>query len=98
MIRYALICDAGHVFESWFRSSDTFDTLVSTGQVSCAVCGSDRVEKAPMAPALGRAQKRTPAPERRDDQPAPKSAPMPSAEDRGARPDLAALRAKIEAI
>ena len=52
MIRYALRCDKGHDFDGWFRSSDAFASLQRAGQVSCAQCGSARVEKALMAPAV----------------------------------------------
>ena len=50
MIRYSLRCDQGHDFDGWFRSSDGFDSLRASGQVTCAVCGSAKVEKALMAP------------------------------------------------
>ena len=50
MIRYSLHCDQGHEFDGWFRSSDGFDSLRASGQVTCAVCGSAKVEKALMAP------------------------------------------------
>ena len=50
MIRYSLRCDQGHEFDGWFRSSDGFDSLRASGQVTCAVCGSAKVEKALMAP------------------------------------------------
>ena len=52
MIRYALKCPSGHVFESWFRDSAAFDALSSGGRVACAVCGAKPVEKALMAPSL----------------------------------------------
>lgn len=52
MIRYALRCDKGHDFESWFRSAGAFDALSRAQQLSCAVCGSDSVQKALMAPAV----------------------------------------------
>lgn len=52
MIRYALRCEQGHDFDGWFRSADDFDRLNGAGQVVCAVCGSARVEKALMAPAV----------------------------------------------
>lgn len=52
MIRYALRCDKGHDFDSWFRSAAAYDALSGAGQVSCAVCGSVSVQKAPMAPAV----------------------------------------------
>jgi hypothetical protein len=52
MIRYDLICDKGHAFDGWFRDSAGFDAQASGGLLSCAVCGSDRVEKQLMAPGI----------------------------------------------
>lgn len=52
MIRYALICEAGHEFEAWFAGSTAFAEQQSAGQVTCAVCGSSQVGKALMAPSL----------------------------------------------
>lgn len=50
MIRYTLKCSEGHIFDSWFQSAAAFDALVSTGHLSCALCGSAQVEKTLMAP------------------------------------------------
>jgi hypothetical protein len=50
MICYALACDEGHAFESWFANSATYDRQVKRGLVSCPVCSSNKVEKAIMAP------------------------------------------------
>jgi hypothetical protein len=52
MIRYALNCDQGHSFESWFASSSAFDKQAKRGLVTCPMCGSAEVEKAIMAPNL----------------------------------------------
>jgi hypothetical protein len=52
VIRYALCCEAGHTFESWFNNSTAFDRQVARGLVACPMCGSAKVEKAIMAPAL----------------------------------------------
>ena len=52
MIRYALNCDRGHAFESWFANSAAYDKQAKRGLVSCPVCGSVQVEKAIMAPSL----------------------------------------------
>jgi len=52
MIRYALACDKGHTFESWFKNSAAFDKQAARGLVACAICGSTKVEKAIMAPRL----------------------------------------------
>lgn len=50
MIRYALKCESGHEFESWFANSAAFETLARAGQLSCLICGGKRVTKAPMTP------------------------------------------------
>lgn len=52
MILYALQCDHGHDFESWFRSAEAFDALLSGGLVECSVCGSTGVSKTLMTPAV----------------------------------------------
>ena len=57
MIRYALACDKGHEFESWFQSSAAYDAQAKRGLVACPLCGSDKVEKALMAPRLTRTDK-----------------------------------------
>lgn len=54
MIVYDLACDSGHRFEGWFGSSDDFAGQQARGLVSCPVCGSEEVAKAPMAPAVPR--------------------------------------------
>lgn len=54
MIRYALICDAAHEFESWFASSASFDEQAKRGFVTCPVCNSAKVERAVMAPNVAR--------------------------------------------
>jgi hypothetical protein len=50
MIRYALNCERGHVFESWFQNSAAYDKQAKRSLVTCPVCGSAKVEKAIMAP------------------------------------------------
>jgi hypothetical protein len=57
MIRYALICNKGHEFESWFASSTAFDKQAKRKLVSCPHCGSSKVEKAIMAPRLASAKR-----------------------------------------
>jgi hypothetical protein len=52
MVRYSLSCADGHAFESWFQSATAFDDLAARGLLSCAECGSPKVEKALMAPAV----------------------------------------------
>jgi hypothetical protein len=62
MIRYALICERGHQFESWFQDSSAFDKQVRRGLVSCPQCSSAKVQKAIMAPHLSATAKKQPAP------------------------------------
>jgi len=50
MIRYALKCSEDHGFDSWFQSAEAFEKLLGSNMVACPVCGSDKVEKAIMAP------------------------------------------------
>ena len=58
MIHYALVCDQGHGFESWFQDSAAFDKQTKRGLVTCPHCGSAKVEKAVMAPRIAGAKKR----------------------------------------
>jgi hypothetical protein len=58
MIHYALICDKGHEFESWFQDSVAFDKQTKRKLVICPHCGSAKVEKAIMAPRLSSVRKR----------------------------------------
>jgi hypothetical protein len=81
MIRYDLRCEAGHAFDSWFRDSASYDEQARRGLVSCPVCGSTKVDKQIMAPAVARTDRdivarpaEGPAPER----PAPPLAPAPA--------------------
>lgn len=54
MIRYSLVCEAGHGFESWFPSSDSYDTQIERGLVTCPVCDTAKVGKALMVPNVAR--------------------------------------------
>jgi hypothetical protein len=54
MIRYALVCDKLHEFESWFANSAAYEKQAKRGLVTCPLCGSAKVEKALMTPRLGR--------------------------------------------
>jgi hypothetical protein len=70
MIRYTLVCDQQHEFESWFANSAAYDKQARRGLVTCPVCGSAKVEKALMAPRLARADT---SPSREAAQPQPSS-------------------------
>jgi hypothetical protein len=82
VIRYNLVCDQRHEFESWFANSGAYDKQAKRGLVSCPLCGSEKVEKAIMAPRLARTDKGGPimAPaEEAAPAPAPTEAPTPVA-------------------
>jgi hypothetical protein len=57
MIKYALICDADHTFESWFPDSASYDKQVKRGLVTCPFCQTTKVSKAIMAPNVARKDK-----------------------------------------
>lgn len=59
MIKYQLRCDADHEFEGWFRNSGDFDAQASSDLMSCPSCGSSKVEKAIMAPAIASSETKT---------------------------------------
>jgi len=54
MIRYTLVCNKRHEFESWFANSDAYDKQAKRGLVTCPLCGSAKVEKALMTPRFAR--------------------------------------------
>jgi hypothetical protein len=54
MIVYDLKCPNEHKFEGWFRDSATYDAQRKARKVDCPVCGSTKIDKAPMAPRLGK--------------------------------------------
>jgi len=57
MIRYDLICDSEHEFEGWFSSSADYDQQAKSGVLRCPICGTKKIEKAIMAPAVKTARK-----------------------------------------
>ena len=58
MIRYDLVCAEGHLFDAWFSDSASYEKQAAAGLVECPVCGSTRVEKQLMAPAVAGARRR----------------------------------------
>ena len=62
MIRYALACDNGHEFESWFPGSAAYEAQLARGLVSCPLCGSPKVDKQIMAPSVARSDKAVASP------------------------------------
>ena len=91
MIRYDLKCADGHEFEAWFASSAADDKLAAVGMVTCSLCGSDKVEKALMAPRVpkkGNSKTEHPAPTPEPSLTAPVGAEVEK--------KLAALREEVE--
>jgi len=60
MIRFSLLCGAGHQFDAWFSSGDSFDEQSEAEVIRCPECGSADVRKAPMAPAVLRGRRKSP--------------------------------------
>ena len=75
MILYALACDNGHDFESWFPDSAAYDAQVQRGFVACPFCGSAKIEKQIMAPSVARKDKAPAAAVPEAPQAAPAAAP-----------------------
>ena len=54
MILFDLKCGKGHVFEAWFRDGATAEKQIAGRKIACPSCGTAKVEKAPMAPRIGK--------------------------------------------
>ena len=59
MILFRLRCTHGHEFEAWFRDGDGFEAQQEAGEIACPDCSDTLVEKAVMAPRLGRSREAT---------------------------------------
>jgi hypothetical protein len=92
MIKYALACDQGHEFESWFPNAAAYETQARRGLVACPQCSSNHVSKAIMAPAVVGAARRRPAPAE-----APSEVALLDQKQRALREAVRALRREIEA-
>jgi hypothetical protein len=96
MIRYSLICNKKHEFESWFANSAAYDKQVKRKLVTCPICNSAMVEKAIMAPRLGRSEDRAETP---GELPAPvHEAPEPKAPVAMVSPQEREFRAKLKEL
>jgi hypothetical protein len=91
MIKYALACEQAHEFESWFPSSEAFETQRKRGFVTCPFCNSPKVEKQIMAPSVARTDKASPA--ATPEQPQPVA--VLSDQERELRAALRALREHV---
>jgi hypothetical protein len=103
MIRYNLRCERGHAFESWFQSSAAYESQEKRKLVSCPSCGTDKVERAIMAPRIvgkkGRDKSEpaqvTATPATEVAVPAASSTPLLMAQERELRAKLKELRDHI---
>jgi hypothetical protein len=84
MILFDLKCARDHVFEAWFPNNAAYEKQAKAGAVSCPSCGSRKVEKAPMAPRIGKSAGKA-------------ELPVVAAEHAEIRQKLTELRSKIEA-
>jgi hypothetical protein len=92
MIKYALACEQAHEFESWFPSSEAFETQRKRGFVTCPFCNSLKVEKQIMAPSVARTDKALPAAAAT---PEPQPMAVLSDQERELRAALRALREHV---
>ena len=60
MIRFSLHCASGHQFEAWFRNGEGYEAQQTAGEIACPECGDIHVEKALMAPSIGRSRAAAP--------------------------------------
>ena len=99
MIRYNLRCERGHAFESWFQSSQAYETQEKRKLVNCPSCGSAKVERAIMAPQIVSKKSRdraVPAPAAAATEATlPASTPLMMAQERELRAKLRELRDHI---
>lgn len=93
MISYSLTCEKQHAFDSWFQSAAAFDALKAAGHVSCPVCGTAKVEKSLMAPAVRPARKAAAEPGAGGNRPKGGALTEPQSEIEEA---LAAMRRQVE--
>lgn len=86
MILFELRCAQDHRFEGWFPSGAAYEAQLAKRELSCPLCGDRKIDKAVMAPRIGKAGEPTP--------PAPTPATRKALNAKAA---LQELRKKIEA-
>ena len=98
MIRYTLRCERGHQFESWFQSSSAYESQERRHLIDCPSCGSDKIERAIMAPQIVSKKGREPAqpaPTAPVEAPVSESTSLMMAQERELRSKLKELRDHI---
>jgi len=66
VIVFNLTCGNDHGFEGWFASADDFARQQQSSLLSCPVCGSNQISKAPHAPRVSSGSAEAPARGRSD--------------------------------
>jgi hypothetical protein len=98
MICYALVCEKGHEFESWFADSAAYDKQAKRKLVTCPHCGSAKVEKAIMAPRLAGVRKQAAPAEPSVEAPMPAPAAPEKAPVAMISPQEREFRAKLKEL
>ena len=62
MILFTLRCARDHEFEGWFRDGEAYEAQRAGGEIACPNCGDTGIDKAVMAPRLGRSRDAGPPP------------------------------------
>jgi len=60
MILFELKCAKDHQFEGWFPSGAAYEAQLAKRELSCPLCGDRKIDKAVMAPRIGKAGEPTP--------------------------------------
>ena len=100
MILFDLKCGKGHVFEAWFRDGTTAEKQIAGRKIACPSCGTAKVQKAPMAPRIGKSGKPAAAESSTAEPSQPQGAVMTkemAGKAAELRKELGELRKKIEA-
>jgi hypothetical protein len=93
MIKYALVCEQAHKFESWFPTSEAFEAQRTRGLVTCPYCDSAKVDKQLMTPSVTRGRKGESVPASET----PQSVAALSEKDRELRAMIRAMREHVMA-
>jgi hypothetical protein len=98
MIVFDVCCDKGHVFEGWFKDSASFTRQAKKDLVECPTCGSTKVRKALMAPAVSGTKARKARQDKQEQKQVAVAAPhnAPAAMPAELMQELRTLRKKIE--
>ena len=52
MIRYDLVCENEHYFESWFKDSKSYQKQLEANEIACLRCNNSNISKSLMAPGI----------------------------------------------